>query len=216
MQGYFLFAFLNALVAIPAIIAIVRFKLIKDFYLPFVLFIWIGCINEFLSIALAYTIGTSAANSNIYVLLEYILILIQFLKWNTISKLYAGILITLGTIVWITDNLLLNSISDSNSIFRIFYSLIIVFCSIGQLNKLIINERRPLSKHAVFLICISFLMFYSIKAFIEVFNAFRLVFGSRFNRNLFTSFYLVNFLSNIIYAIAIICIPKKQEFTLPY
>lgn len=216
MQGYYLFAFLNAMVAIPAIIAIVRFQLVKDFYFPFVLFIWIGCINEFLSIALAYTIGTSAANSNIYVLLEYILILIQFLKWNTISKLYAGILVTMGVIVWLTDNVIINAISESNSIFRIFYSLIIVLCSIDQLNKLIINTQKHLLKYPVFLICINFLIFYSIKAFIEVFNAYRLDFGSRFNRNVFTSFYLVNFFSNIIYAIAILCIPKKQEFTLPY
>jgi len=147
---------------------------------------------------------------------EYVLILFHFGKWNEgfDRKYYlpAGI----GMIVWIADNLVVHQINQDNSLFRIFYSFIIVLFSIQQINKLVLAERKDIVKSAVFLICIVFTVYYTCKAFVEVFNAFDLGFSSQFNRHVFTVLYFANLLSNIVYFIAILCIPAKQEFTMPY
>lgn len=216
MQNFVIDILLNYSVTIAALIAVFRLKPIFQSYYPFILFIWLGLINETLSLLLIYKFRTNTANSNIYVLLEYCLILLQFHKWQGIKRGRLYLMISIGFIAWVTDNLIINSIVDNNSIFRIYYSFIIVFLSIDQISKIIITERGGLLKNTKFLICIAFLTYYGCKAFIEVFNAFHLGFSDMFNRNIFMILYFANLFSNIVYAIAILCIPTKQEFSLQY
>jgi hypothetical protein len=141
---------------------------------------------------------------------------VQLYKWNgsAIKRYY--FFGAIGLMVWIADNLIINNVSGNNSIFRIFYSFIIAFFSIDLINKLIIYGRRSLIKNSIFLICGTFLIYYSCKAFIEVFNAFHLGLSDQFNRHVFMILYWTNLFSNIIYPIAILCMPAKQEFTMPY
>jgi len=208
--------FISFSIALPAALALVKFPCIEINYYPFVFLIWIGLFNEALSVILVYTIRNNTVNSNIYVLLEFILILYQFYRWDSISlhKFYA--FLGIGIIVWFTDNTIINMLTEDNSLFRIFYSFIIVFLSINQMNKIIVYEKRSLLKNTIFLICIAFLAYYGFKAFTEVFMAFHLGFSDIFNRNVLIILYFVNLLSNILYAVAIVCIPTKQEFTLQY
>lgn len=216
MQNFALDILLNHSIIIAAFITVFRLKPIFQSYYPFIFFIWLGLVNETLSLLLIYKFRSNTANSNVYVLFEYCLILLQFYKWQGIKKAKLYVLISAGLLVWTGDNLILNSISTNNSIFRIFYSFIIVFLSIDQISKIIVNERGNLLKNAMFLICIAFLTYYGCKAFIEVFNAFHLGFSDTFNRNIFMILYFANLFSNIVYAIAILCIPTKQEFSLQY
>ena len=216
MYSYSINILLNHSIVIAAVIAIIRFKAIIKSFHPFILFIWLGCINETVSLILIYSARSNAINSNIYVLFEYGILLFQFYKWNDSPfKKYLFFLLT-GIAVWCADNVIINELNENNSIFRIFYSFVIAFFSVNQINKIIIYERRSLVSNAEFLICITFLGYYSIKAFVEVSNAFHLALSNLFYRELWMILYFVNFLSNIMYAIAILCIPKKQEFTLPY
>ncbi len=214
MTYFTLYVLLNYSIILSVVIGIIRFKsLLRTFY-PFMFFICLGLANESLSLFLINTVKSNSVNSNIYVLLEYSLLLRQFYNWNiNYSKkcILAG---TFGIIIWISDNLLINSINDNNSIFRIFYSFVIVFFSIDMLNRVIVNEKKRISKNAVFLICTGFLMYYGFKAFLEVFNAFNLQFSNTFYTKVWMTLSIVNFIANIIYAIAIICIPRKQEFSL--
>jgi len=216
MHGFFLNIFLNHSVVIAAAIAVLRFKIIDKNFQPFIFFIWLGLINETLSLVLIYTKGSNTVNSNVYVLLESLLILYLFFSWDSISKPLYSLLMFAAVSVWITDNLVVHNINGNNSVFRIFYSFIIIFCSLIQVNKLVISERVSLIKNPVFLICIAFLAYYACKAFVEVFNAFHLSLSHSCNRSIFTILYLADFLSNLIYAIALLCIPRKQLFTMPY
>ena len=217
MHGFILNVLLSYSILIPAAVGIVRFTSITQDFYPFILLIWLGLVNETVSIILAYTIKSNVVNSNIYVLLEYFLILVQFYKWNgpRNSRLYYFFALT-GLSVWIADNVVINTVTENNSIFRIFYSSVITFFSIALINKVFVRERNSLIKNAMFLICSTFFIYYSCKAFVEVFNAFHLGLSKQFNRYVFMILYLANSFSNIIYAIAILCIPRKQKFTQPF
>ncbi len=111
---------------------------------------------------------------------------------------------------------MLNSIVQNNSLFRTFYSLVIVMLSTNELSKLLVYERGPLAKNATFLICITFLFYYGCKAFVEAFNAFHIGFSHNLLLNLWIILYFVNAIANLLYAIAILWIPRKREFILPY
>lgn len=216
MHGFLLNIFLNYSVAIAAVIAAIRFKTIYKDYKLFIFFIWFGLFNETLSLVFIYTHGYNTVNSNIYVGCESCIILSLFFGWQTISQTAYYGLLCLTFIIWIADNLVWHALSGNNSVFRIAYSLLIVLCSIKQMNKLIACERFSLLKNPVFLICAAFLIYYSCKAFVEVFNAFHLGLSHTFSRQLFTVLYAADFISNIIYAIALLCIPRKHVFTMQF
>src|SRR5690606_30485659 len=101
-------------------------------YLPFILLIWIGLFNEVISTIFIFSTHSNTINSNIYVLIEYSLLLFQFYKWKGIERNKCCYLILLGIVVWIIDNVILNSVRTNNSIFRIFYSFAVILLSINQ------------------------------------------------------------------------------------
>lgn len=216
MHGFLLNIFLNYSIVITAFIAAVRYKAIDKNFQPFIFFIWLGLLNETLSLVLIYTKGSNTVNSNIYVLFETIIILSQFYYWETLSQNLYHCFLLIAFIIWIADNVIWHRVSGNNSVFRIAYSILIIICSIKQVNRLVTFERVTLIKNPVFLICTAFLMYYSCKAFIEVFNAWHLQVTRVFSRNIFTILYFADFVSNIIYAIALLCTPRKQIFTMPY
>jgi hypothetical protein len=211
-MNYYLLILFNYSIIIAAIIAIIRFKAIMADYYPFVFFIWLGLFNEILSLVLIYNYQSNTTNSNIYILLEYLILLFQFYKWsdNGSKRFYwfAGI----GIAVWISDNFIINTISDNNSIFRVFYSFIIIFFSIDKVNKLLVFENGNLLKNPVFIICVSFIFYYGFKAFVESFNMFHLGLDPTILKDLWIILYFVNGFANLLYAIAVLCIPTKLKF----
>lgn len=216
MHGFLLNIVLNYSIVIAALVAAIRFKIIYTGFKPFIFLIWLGCLNETLSLVLIYHRGYNTVNSNIYVLIESIIIFYQFYIWQAVSKyLYYGLVIIALT-VWIADNIIWHRLWGNNSVFRIAYSFLVIACSLKQVNRLLTSERISLIKNAVFLICTAFLLYYSCKAFVEVFNAWHVSVSRAFNRQLFTILYVADFLSNIIYTTAILCIPRKPIFTMPY
>ncbi len=216
MHHYVLGLFLTFSIALPGIAGIIRFRQILWDYYPFLFLIFLGLANELVSIISIHISGTNAINGNVYVLLEYILLLYQFLKWNSLTIRMLRLMAIAGILLWITDNFIFSQIVQNNSLFRSCYSLAIVFLSIDRLNKLLIYEKGALLKNATFLICVTFLIYYGCKAFVEAFNAFHLGLSHMILWNLWIILYFVSAIANIFYAIAILCIPRKREFILPY
>ena len=216
MNNYWLRIFFNYSIIIAAIIAIFRFKTIMADYYPFIFFIWLGLFNEILSLLLIYNYQSNTVNSNIYVLMEYLVLLWQFYKWSDGSSKRYYWLAAFGITVWITDNFILNTISDNNSIFRVFYSFIIIFFSIDKVNNLLIFEYGNLLKHPMFITCITFIFYYGFKAFVESFNMVHLGLNPVILKDLWIILYFVNGTANLLYAIAVLCIPKKIKFISPW
>lgn len=216
MINYFLLIFFNYSIIIAAIIAAFRYTSIMADYYPFIFFIWLGLFNEILSFILIYNYQSNAINSNIYVLAEYLILLLQFYKWsdNGCKKYYW--LAAIGIAVWIADNFIVNNLNDNNSVFRVFYSFIIIFFSIDKVNNLLVFEYGNLLKHPVFITCITFTFYYGVKAFVEAFNMVHLGLNPVILKDLWIILYFVNGTANLLYAIAVLCIPKKIKFILPW
>lgn len=216
MPLHSLLILLNFSVAIPAFVLLFRYGgSLKDYW-PFIVLMWSGLLNEATSYVLILRMHTNMVASNIYILIEYFLILIQMVIWKRQPVWQYILFAVLGSMVWVMDNCYLNDINDNNSIFRMFYSLATVLFSLDLFNRIIIYERHPVTKHPVFLICTGFILYYGCKAFIESFNIFHVGLSDLFFMRLFIILSVVNLLANLIYAYAILCIPKKPEFTMPY
>lgn len=207
---------LNFSLVIPAIMLLFKIGYSMKKFWPFIVYIIAGLCNDIVSYVLIMKTQTNMITANIYIFIEFCLILFQVALWKKQPVWHYLLIVITGIFVWVLDNVYLNSLTDNNSIFRMFYSITIVLLSLDLFNRNIIYARGPLSSNPVFLICTGFILYYGCKAFLESFNIFHVGLSDLFFMRLFLILSVVNFVANLIYAYAILCIPRKQEFTMPY
>ena len=199
----------------PALAAVFRFKIMIPKYRPLLILLLLGLINESLSAIYIFSVKSNTINSNIYVLVEYLLILWQFNRLGTsYSKTFFTVLVTLGAATWFVDNLLLSSLQNNNSLFRMCSSLVLVYVSIEKANQLLFFNGIVLIRNPDLLISLGFFAYFSFKTFIEVFNVFPMRINPDFYANLWVILSVINIFTNLLFTLAIICIRRKEEFIL--
>src|SRR5207344_2231486 len=112
-------------------------------------------VNEIISTFLnRYQIG-NALNTNIYSLLESLLITFQFRNWGLFRKNKNGYLVLLSffTLAWGIEVLMIGSIHQFISYYNIIYSFVIVIMSIQMMNRMLMSTTKSLLLNPVFLIC---------------------------------------------------------------
>ena len=216
-MNYFLFTMISALtIVLPCITGLYCYKQITTSrYLPLFILLLTGLINECLSFMMIYWIGSNLVNSNVYTLIEYILYFWLFYKISEHSITHVIIGLFIGFLVWMIDNLILHNLSTSNSLFRIFASLNIIWFSIDKLSQLTINGATSKFKKADLLLCFSLLTYFTFRCFIHIFKQFSLGLSSTFQIHLWLILCILNILVNISLCITILWIPRRQLIT-PY
>ena len=208
---------LNLSILIAGLIALFRFRKMDPAYLPLILLIWIAGLNELLSLILiSYNYYIITVNNNIYVLLESLLILWFFkrLKIALNNITIFSLLIFSFLLVWSLENFVLGSIFTVSSWFRIFYSFIVVLLSINIINHLIVTQKNQIVKMPLFLICIGFVTYFTYKVLIEAFWLYGLNNSKNFRISVYSILTYLNFLVNLLLALAVIWIPRKREYIL--
>ena len=206
-------------IAIAAIIGWIRFKKINPAYYPFLFLIWIGLINELISIAIIYIVkgNSTALNNNLYSLLESLIITWQFKKWKLFhqaSKLFLGIIIVF-ILLWGIEVFFIADINHTGPYFRVTYSFIIILMSLSMINIILANERKNILKNPIFLICLAFSIYFTYSVIIWSFWLYGLSLSKEFLKNLTAILFYINLFSNLIYALAVLWMPTKHRFSLP-
>lgn len=202
---------------IAGLISVVRFNTIAKNYHPYIFLLWIGCANELVSTFLVSNNHFTIINSNVYVLVEALFLTWFFQK----SKLFErtpqlfGIIVAALCLFWLMETIVLHNIHHYGYYFRIFYSAVVVLMSISAINYLLTTEDQFLLKNATFLFCIGFLLYFIIKVLVNSFWAYGLTSSLTFLKGISNILVLVNLFTNLIYALAVLCIPKKQPSLLP-
>ena len=209
-------------ILIAGIIALLRFN--KSFmpYFPFILCIWIGCVNELLSYFLWQNGWHTSVNNNIYVLAEATLFLLFFRNMGLFEKqppVFWGLFGAL-LILWGWENIAEGKIASVSSWFRIAYSFLIVILSIAMISLLLyqnihtpwITGERNIFQHPVFLICGGAIIFFTFKLVIEIFWLYGIDHISNFRKNLYHILIYNNAAVNLIYTLAILWMPRKQRY----
>lgn len=197
----------------PVLLICMRWKRLKSKYLPLSLLILAGLTNELLSLYNVYASHSNALNSNLFVLIEFLLTGILFLKLQSgISKTFLQTTMILGILIWVTDNLIINRLSSNNSLFRMAASLIIVYLSIDKINQLIFFNRINNLKHVDLWLAFSFLIFHAYKTFVETFHIFPMQLGQFIYEMLWLIMNIINIFSNLLFTFAIICLPQKRTY----
>lgn len=218
-KAYFLLVSVGSFsIVFAAVIAIIRYKEISAKYHPFVFLVWLALLNEVISSYLVVTIKNNAVNSNIYVLFEFLLSLWLFDNLGLFhkKKIYLKFCLFMLPVVWLLDCVILHPITRFGSIYRIIYSFTLVLFSIDYVNYVFFSEKENILRNPGFLICLAFLIYFSFKGLLEFFYLFRLSQFKGFYRNLLYTINIVNLIANLVYALAMLWIRKKEIYTSPY
>jgi hypothetical protein len=203
---------------IVGIIGIIRFKKINAIYYPFLFSIWIGCVTELISLILAENNIRSYVNNNIYIFIESILITFLFKNlglFKASKKVFYVLIISL-ILGWLVENIILGNITTFSVYFTIYSSFIIVLMSITIINRLLVKSRRKFFTNASFLLCIAFIIYFTFQVLVYSFWVYGVQSDSGFLLNIFSIMVYINLLTNLIYALAVLWMHKKQEFTLQF
>ena len=158
-------------IGLGVVVGWIRFHRTGPAYLPFLLLLTAGFLNELLSIILLSQGLTNIINFNAFKLAETLLLLWQFYLWEIFGtnkgrpELLAATFVT----AWLTENLLFGSFNEFNSHFIIVHSFFFVMLCINAINKLVLEEFRPLFRQPVFMICMALITYFTYAILIEIF-----------------------------------------------
>lgn len=205
-------------ILLPAAISALRIKKIDAEFYPFILCIWVAALNEIISAILSTFNINTATNNNIYVITEALLIGWQFKNWGLFRfyKYAFTLYILLIVVVWMFETSFFNELHVINGGFRITGSFLIVLMSILVNNKLIYHYKGALLKSPIFIIGTGLIFYFTFKIFIETFLLYGITVSPGFYKSLFTILAWINLFTNLLFAYAILYIPKKIYYTDPY
>lgn len=206
---------LSLSIFIAGTIAIFRFGQINNVYRPFIYLIWIGCATEVLSIYFAYRYHNNMIIGAIYRLCESMFFLWFFSRLgifkNRRKLLYLSIAAFI--MIWLIDNFSGHSVNANSYTyyFDIVYALSIVLLSIKAVNNLLFTE-KVLLKNSTFLICMGLIIFFTYQIIQRLFGLYGLKESFDFRRNVQSILFIVNCFTNLIFALAVLFMRKRETF----
>ncbi len=193
----------------------VRYKKIVSTYHPFIFIIIAAFFSELTGLISERLYKTNAVPANIYSLVECLLWLWQFRRWGGgFKKKWMSVVLVIAMISFWSIETFIQGVTNFNSAFSIFYSFILIFLAINQVNKLIVEEKNNLLKNSKFLICAGILLFYSYNILVGSFYVLNMKESDTFLANVYYILMYVNLFVNLLFALATLWIPTRQRFTL--
>lgn len=205
--------FLSQSILLPILIAFLRLRKSFDLqFLPFIILLGIAFISEISSFLLVDIYHKSnAISTNIYSLLECLILLYQFYLWGSVKhkKTLFICLALLTSGVWIMDHLIYQHLFSFRPYFRIFYAFIIVLLSINTINAMIVQYKGNLFRNTRFLLSMGFMIFFIYQIIYEA------SFYIGYDKSLIAGkiilfFGYLNFFVNVIFAAAVYFIPSRE------
>ena len=173
----------------------------------------LGLLNELASIVVILARQFNAFNYNLYVLAEGLLILWQFYRWQAFrSRRFYHLLQAGLTGLWCWESFIYGSLFQFHSWYLIGYCSLTVLLGIGLLNRIVYMEPFGLYKNARYLICMGWMIFCLYSIIVEVFWLHGLSRTAEFRIYVLSILPLVDLVSNLLFTLAVLCIPYSYRY----
>lgn len=202
---------------LPCVIRIKKFKLTHEKYHSFIIYLSIAAFVGINGILLIIFRQYNSARilSNCFVLFEGISFIFIFFKWEVFKKKFILFtLITFFSLTWIIENLVINSTSNINSLYRVIYSTFTVLLAIKLFQHEYSNNLKYSLKDPLVVISAMLIINYSYRAIFESLYLFNLDFSNDFYSDAFNIFVILNVVSNCTFTYAISCMDLRKRLTL--
>lgn len=197
----------------PAAVAVIRLKKSDSSYGPFFIYIFISLFNELLVGLYLTNLSRDIRTLNwqLFNLLEWIILLIQFYYWGRFKRFgyLFYIILFVSIAAWVFENFIYSNIFAFNPVFLISYSFLLVLLSINTINSTIARYNQALSQNGLFIICVAMVIFFIYTIVVFTFLAMDTRYDKELMQRIFNIRIYINALTNILYAIGIYFIPAK-------
>lgn len=194
----------------------------SSFY-PFVYNLLVTLLVEILiGFQRSYIITTKI--TNVFSLVDFCLFAWLFHNWGLFNYNKKRFYVILGSffLIWIYITFFFSGFSNINNLFLLIYSFALIFFSVTTFNKIVVQQRINIFVNARFWICIGIIIFYSFfivtratdlstTSIKDISNA--LNNKSSFKDDLQKINAYSNILVNLLYAVAVIWIPRQKNTT---
>jgi hypothetical protein len=207
---------LSLSIGFAAIIGIIRYRKIDSSYHPFIYYACLALFIEMVNYVLIEKemYKTLVVLRNVYGFVEFFLLTWLFHNWGLFKrkKITFIYIIVFFFLLWFTT-LFIKGYAKVNYYFFIIYSFVIISFSISAFNKMVVNDRKNIFTNARFWICIGIIIFFTYFILINTaqLTSFKKVVSKSYINNLFSINIYANLLVNLLYAIAVIWMPRKKN-----
>lgn len=205
-------------IVIGAVIGWMRFRKIDPAFLPFLLLLWLGFINEIISLSIMEAGFSNAINYNVFTLVEALLITWQFKKWKLLEgqeRVYYFLQFAFIT-GWIIESVIRARLNVFNSYFIIGHSAVIVLLGVNMINRVMFSEPSLIIRNPIFLICMGFIIYFTYAILVETFWVYGLNKTPTFRIHIYEILAYINLFTNLVFAFATLCIPLKRQYILQF
>lgn len=211
---YTIFVLMSFSVFLAGGAAALRFHKISSLFYPFIFCTWLACMNEALSYFMSGRGISNIANNNIYILAEVLLINWQARRWRlfTTGRSFYMLIQLICVAVWLCEVNSLAALQQIHFYSRLLFGAVIIITSIHISLGLIISHERALVLNPVFLICTGYILFFILKLLVDAVWVYDPANSGSFTNAVYAILAWVNVLVNILFTIAIICIPAKPRY----
>jgi hypothetical protein len=210
---------LSLSIGIAVIIGIVRFRRIDPSYYPFIYNTIAALVIEIMNRILMET-----GHPKLFIFLlntfsyfDFFLFTLLFHNWGLFNRKKTTFIAIAGIffLIWAASNAIFTGFIKLNLYFFILYSFALIFFSVSTFNKMVVHERSSIFRNPKFWICLGVITFYS---FFIVWSSTGISLfydktSPEFRRGLQAINVYSNLLVNLLYAVAVIWIPRKKNFT---
>jgi hypothetical protein len=210
---------LSLSIVFALVIGIVRFKHIDSSYYPLIYNAAIVFIIEILVQLLMQGghVKVLEVSVNIFSFIDFFLFAWLFHNWRLFNRSRKTFIYIVGGffIAWFVITFFVSGITTPNLYFRILYSFALIFFSVSTFNKVVVNDRGSIFKNPKFWICLGIIIFYAFFILVCVarYSLFKYHVSRIFRVRLQEINTYSNLLVNLLYAVAILWIPRKKNFT---
>jgi hypothetical protein len=202
-------------ISIPCVIGLVRYRRVDPANHPFIHLMWIGLVHEIISIVLIHNRHPNLHSYNVFALAQAFVCTKLFQRWGIFRGnrwLYAAVQLSY-ICFWVLEYSA-SGFRHFASYFIVYHSFIIVLLSIHQLNSVVFNDSGLLLRSSTFLICMSFISYFTYTVLTEVFWIYGLNRSRVFQLRVYTILAYINLIVNFIYALAILWMPMRRQYIL--
>jgi hypothetical protein len=198
---------------LPCAVGALRFRELERRHFPFLLLVWTGFANDILSYFMGKYLRTNAPNTDIYFLMEALMVLWMFRRWGLFrNRSVYKALIGLYLVAWILETLVFGSLFAFNVYCHVLFSVVSVLLSIQYINKLILTEQKLGLGNGEFLVCIAFVFYFTARIITEIFWFYGFDVDKAFAARVYLIMTYTNVFVNLIFAAALLRMPAKQRF----
>jgi hypothetical protein len=210
---------LSLSIIFAVIIGIVRYRKIDRAYYPFIYYICLAVVIETAYLVLMDNgqIQPVRVMLNTFAFFEFGLLAWMFHAWGLFNgnrTFFIGLIIGFF-VAWFVITFIIGVINkEPNLYFRILYSFALVLFAVSTFNKMVVNHRGKIFENAKFWICLGIIIFFT---FFLLDNATKISLLKQnvsrgFRANLQNLIVYTNVLVNLLYAVAVLWIPRKKNF----